>query len=96
MRMLFKVIAQGTVNTREGRVMALFPPLTAEQAGWVREGDALELRRPDGTLIGTRVRGLFQTMLGPHIVLGRMLMMHEVPRGTEVWAVGEEGGEALD
>jgi hypothetical protein len=87
--MLFKVIARGTVNTREGRVMALFPALTAEQVGCVRLGDVIELLRPDGTLIGTRVRGLFQTMLGPHIVLGRMLLMHEVPRGTEVWAVGE-------
>jgi len=55
--------------------------------GEVASYAAIELRRPDGTIISTRVEEL---MMIPRehlrvVVLPRLLVLNDVPIGTEVW-----------
>jgi hypothetical protein len=68
----------------------LYPSL---EPGQVSVGDRLELRRPDGTTVKTSVEALFLTR--PYsdkveIKLSRLIFLHEVPRGTDVWVLEDE------
>jgi len=77
--------------------MAL-PGLSENEYRTVRVGEPLELRRPDGSVLRTQVRGIEYPPslkhIGPRpaivycgILLGAELAPIDVPSGTEVWVV---------
>ena len=79
---------------RRGRC-GLFPG-TPEQ---LRPGDRIELQRPDGTVMRTRVYSLITR--GPAfpgtacIELSPLILRKDVPQGTEVWLLSADEAPAL-
>src|SRR5688572_20397085 len=74
------------------RALALGPPIPEEFRERVTKGTPIELRRPDGTILRTRVDCLLHSYPGPQIGLSRLILIHEVPRGTEVWLAEADSG----
>jgi hypothetical protein len=88
-RLLF--IVQHVV-TIKGRGVALIPGIVPEEGEAFRVGDPLELRRPDGSVIKTRIGSL--ELLDPRprpdeatVMLPISVTTPDVPVGTEVWSV---------
>ena len=85
------LIVEDVIRSR-GRGIVLIP-----EADWysipLRVGDPVELRRPDGSSVGTIVRAIeciAPTHDGPRryaILLSPELEKCDVPPGTEVWTV---------
>jgi hypothetical protein len=67
------------------RTLALGPPIPEEFLEQAQEGTPIELRRPDGTVLRTNVDCILVQHAGRMIGLSRLIFIHEVPRGTEVW-----------
>ena len=80
--LIFKVAGTFTI---EGRGVCASP------GGWgdgiARVGDAIELRRPDGSVLRTSIRQLTY----PHrdILLPAELAKSDIPPGTEIWTVDD-------
>lgn len=82
--------------TIKGRGIAVLPGLV--DFGAVRAGDMIELRRPDGSSVRTKVTGVeyphATIWLGKRpdevrcsVLLGPEVTRADVPDGTEVWAI---------
>jgi hypothetical protein len=75
----------------QGRGVALFPGIVPTAGEIFRAGDPLELRRPDGSSVSTRVGSLELVSPPPKnlavVILLRELCQADVPVGTEVWSV---------
>ena len=59
----------------------------------VRAGDRIELRRPDGSILVTRIHGInfVKPSKGIYpISLPKSISKNDVPVGTEVWSFPEE------
>jgi hypothetical protein len=73
-----------------GRGIALLPGVSKYEPGpRVGQGMSIELRRPDGTILWTKIRGIewFQTPPQPTapLLMPPEIAKEEVPVGTEVW-----------
>jgi hypothetical protein len=66
-------------------------PIPTADRVFLRAGDQLELRRPDGSVIKTTLHGIdcfspSNGMVG--LGLGKPLSKTDIPVGTEIWKVG--------
>ncbi len=70
--------------------MAPAVPLEVADRVHLKQGDELELRRPDGTVITTKLHS-FDFLAPSHgkigLALSRPLTKADIPNGTEVWKV---------
>jgi hypothetical protein len=76
----------------KGRGVALDPGVPYEPATHrVYIGDELEIRRPDGSAISTRVSGLEMfgspTKKSCAIILPPSVVEEEIPIGSEIWQI---------
>ena len=81
-----------------GRGLVIIGPIGTARS---RVGGQIELRRPDGSVITTRIASLEMINVHPEktkgrtwigISLPREIAKDDVPPGTEVWAIGDERG----
>jgi hypothetical protein len=86
------IVVADTFEFKDG-TLHFAPALPHEVAEQVqlKQGDELELRRPDGTTVRTRLYGL--DFLTPShgrmgLSVNKPLTKADVPVGTEVWKVG--------
>jgi translation elongation factor EF-Tu-like GTPase len=89
-RLLFKV--EDTFVIR-GRGLVVVPGIVPGRDERFRIGDALQLKRPDGSESETTIGGLemFTESMKPDIpVLLKGLGKEDVPIGTEVWSIDRE------
>jgi hypothetical protein len=78
-----------------GRGLVPVPGIVPVDDERFRVGDPIQLRRPDGLVVHTRIGGL--EMLDPNpsnevVILLKDLTKQDVPVGTEIWSVGESTG----
>ena len=74
----------------KGRGLVSVPDIIPQGEEVFRVGDALLLKRPDGSAIHTTIDGL--ELLNPNpnnqvVVLVRFLKRDDIPVGTDVWTV---------
>jgi hypothetical protein len=89
-RQLFTVTGTFSVP---GRGIVLIPGISPVGNERFRVGDALLLKRPDGTEIITGIEGLEFLAPNPNhevTVMLKQLGKNEVPAGTDVWSVDRE------
>jgi hypothetical protein len=55
-----------------------------------KDGDVIELHRPDGTMIRTKVEAVLESGSTYAIVLPGLLMREDVPRGSIAWLLSNE------
>jgi hypothetical protein len=53
-------------------------------------GQQIELRRPDGQTVRTRIARVHHTPFKTQIGLDHIFVKNDVPQGTEVWLVDED------
>jgi hypothetical protein len=75
-----------------GRGVALIPGIVPQEGEAFRAGDALELRRPDGSVVTTRIGSLELLCPRPRpeevtVMLPISISKADVPLGTQVWSV---------
>jgi hypothetical protein len=66
-------------------------PIPTADRVHLREGDRLELRRPDGSIVKTTLHGIDRLSPSNGMVglgLGKPLTKMDIPVGTEIWKVG--------
>ena len=64
--------------------------ISAQQGEWLKPGDQLELRRPNGKVTRVRLYGLGLLLPerdGLVIQLEPTISKHDIPTGTEIWKV---------
>jgi len=75
----------------DGRGLIPVPGIVPEHGERYRVGDPIELRRPDGSVLRTRIGGIEMINPTPQrsdtIILLRECTKDDVPVGTEVWSV---------
>ena len=84
------IVVEETFELSDG-VLHLAPgvPFEVTDRAHLKQGDQLELRRPDGTVITTNVFFDFHVPSHGKIGLGlKALTKADIPAGTEVWKVG--------
>lgn len=93
-RCLFVIAATFAVK---GRGIALAPGISPEGDERFRVGDTVELRKPDATVVRTKIKGI--EILSPIppsrafvILLAETFKKEDVPIGTEVWSIGDSSG----
>jgi len=88
-------VVEGTFAIK-GRGLVLVPGILPEGDERIRAGDLIELRKPDGSAIATRIGGLELVCPNPRgdvVIMLKELAKTDVPIGTEVWSVaGAETG----
>jgi hypothetical protein len=87
-RLLFTVEDIWTIR---GRGIVISPGLVPQGDERFRLGDRLELHRPDGSVIVTKIEGWDLFHRGPNgeieVLLEKSITKDQVPIGTEVWSV---------
>ena len=83
-------IVRGTTFLKNGPGLVVFAEAASEGAN-LRVGDAVELRRVDGSAVVTEVKGF--PMVGPYaferqvpVSFSPEVGAEDVPTGTEVWS----------
>jgi hypothetical protein len=78
----------------------LAPGVTADDGWRLNIGDALELRRPDGTVLHTSIAGFYHFSRRSKdepptldLLLPKHICKNDVPPGTEVWLREKRGTE---
>jgi hypothetical protein len=89
-RLLFTVADSFEIT---GRGLVIIPGIIPRDDERFRVGDAIELRRPDGTVFHARIAGL--ELLNPTppdhsipVLMPLGISKQDAPLGTEVWSVG--------
>jgi hypothetical protein len=67
--------------------VVLGPGLPPERHLHLQAGCAIELHRPDGTVIRTEIAAVLRGAYHAFIVLPRLIRLDDVPSGTEAWQV---------
>jgi translation elongation factor EF-Tu-like GTPase len=81
----------------KGRGVVVLPGIVPEEDERIRVGDQVEIRRPDGSLLGWSIGGIeiFSTPMArpreswdyPILLIG--LEKDDVPVGSEIWSVDQ-------
>ena len=92
----FRLLIMESVLELPDRPIMLFPGLLVrELPGTVRAGDAIELRRPDGTCISTIIAGIRHARMLMSdsqwpIRMPDTVKASDVANGTEVWWISNK------
>ena len=85
------IVVEETFELKDGTLhFAPAVPFAVTDRARLKPGDQLELRRPDGTIVRTRLQS-FDFLVPSHekigICVNKPLTKADIPVGTEVWKV---------